>query len=150
MSQLQNRSVQITIIDNSYPLSVVSVEDLGVLMIKDLILETNHRGLHVLLKFLCSSMRMTAVINVAEGEAETASPFTLYLQPPELIRIAGVFLRKKSVAIIKAPYFKIGINGQYAVRVHYSIDLKWLLTDGSRLPAKWRTKDSSTSESTEY
>lgn len=52
------------------------------IMIKDLNLETNHRGSYVLLRFICTAMRMTVVMNIVEDEAGSVVPFAIYMQEP--------------------------------------------------------------------
>jgi len=66
-----------TVIGNSYAPSVAYFKDLKKAMLKDLTLETNHRGSYLVLRFVCPAMRMTAVMNVVEDEAGTVMPFAL-------------------------------------------------------------------------
>lgn len=87
---------------NPYHPSVARFEDLKKIMIKELMLETNHRGSYALLRFVCEPMRMTAVMNIAEDEAGTVVPFALYLQEPENIRPAETILNEKRFAIFES------------------------------------------------
>jgi hypothetical protein len=66
---------------------------------------------------------MSAVMNIAEDEAGTVVPFALYMQEPETVRTAESILKDKGVIILKEPYFKVGTNGQYAVRVDQATDI---------------------------
>jgi len=132
------QKMMMTVIGNPYHPSVASFKDLKKTMLRDLTLETNHRGSYILLRFICSPMRVIAVMNVAKDEAGTVIPFALYLQDPESIRPAESILKEKSVIIIKEPYFKVGTNGQYAVRVDQPTDIIWLSEDDPRIPTKWR------------
>ncbi|KUJ12563.1 SET domain-containing protein [Mollisia scopiformis] len=133
-----------TVIGNPYPPSVTPLKDLEKVMIKDLTLETHHRGTYLLLRFICPAMRMSAVMNVAEDEAGTAIPFAVYMQEPESVRTAESILKDKRVIILKEPYFKLGTNGQYAVQVDHPSDITWLSEDDTRIPTKWKASDANT------
>ncbi|KAE8442535.1 hypothetical protein EG329_003250 [Mollisiaceae sp. DMI_Dod_QoI] len=155
MASLSNkmRSMQtghmlaITVIGNPYPPSVASFIDLKKLMIKDLMLETNHRGYYLLLRFICPAMRISGVMNIVEDEAGTVTPFALYLQEPETVRTAESILKDKGVIIVKEPYFKLGTGGQYVIRVDQPTDIVWVSEDDSRIPTKWRVANVSIQQS---
>ncbi|TVY47808.1 SET and MYND domain-containing protein [Lachnellula occidentalis] len=142
--------MQTTVIGSPYAPSVASFKDLKKVMLKDLTIETNHRGSYLLLRFLCPAMRMTAIMNVAEDEAGTVMPFALYFQDPESTRTAESILKEKGVIILKEPYFKVGTNGQYAVRVDQPTDIIWLSEDDPRVPTNWRSTSASAPKTTEY
>ena len=150
MRGLQGHMMLTTVIGNPYPPCVTPLQDPRKLMIKDLRLETNHRGFYLLLRFICPAMRMSAVMNIAEDEAGTVVPFALYMQEPETVRTAESILKDKGVIILKEPYFKVGTNGQYAVRVDQPTDIVWLPEDDSRVPTKWRVPSASNPNSAEY
>lgn len=107
-------------------------------MIRDMLLETNHRGAYLLLRSLCEANRMTAVMNIVEDEAGTASLVSLYMQEPENIRSAKDILKKGRSFIIKEPYFKMSTSGQYMIRVDHPTDIIWLPEDDVRVPKEWR------------
>ena len=142
--------MQTTVIGSPYAPSVTSFKDLKKVMLKDLAVETNHRGSYLLLRFICPAFRMTAVMNIVEDEAGTVMPFALYFQDPESIRAAESILKEKGVIILKEPYFKVGTNGQYAVRVDQPTDIIWLSEDDPRVPTKWRTASTSAQNTAEY
>ncbi|TVY93518.1 Histone-lysine N-methyltransferase [Lachnellula willkommii] len=142
--------MQTTVIGSPYAPSVASFKDLKKVMLKDLAVETNHRGSYLLLRFICPAMRMTAIMNVAEDEAGTVMPFALYFQDPETTRTAESILKEKGIIILKEPYFKVGTNGQYAVRVDQPTDIIWLSEDDPRVPKKWRTTSASAPKTAEY
>ena len=77
---------------------------------------------------------------MVEDEPGTAIPFAYYLQEPEHVRPAVSILKQSQVFILKEPYFKVGTNGQYAVRVDHPTDITWLSEDDPRIPEKWRVK----------
>jgi hypothetical protein len=123
-----------TVIGNPYPPSVASYKGLKKFMIRDLTLETNHRGSYLLLRFICSPTRMSAVMNIVEDESGTVVLFALYFQEPESIRTAQSILKNNSVIILKEPYFKVSAGGQYTIRVDQPTDIIWLSEDDPRIP----------------
>jgi len=84
---------------------------------------------------------LTSNQNVVEDEQGTANPFALYLQEPEYVRPAESILKQNQVFILKEPYFKVGTNGQYAIRVDHPTDIIWLSEDDPRVPEKWRSNN---------
>ncbi|KAK0112749.1 hypothetical protein ONS95_014484 [Cadophora gregata] len=129
-----------TVLGYPYPPATASVDNLRKLMIKDLTLETNHRGHYLLLRFVCTAMRMSAVMNIVEDEAGSVIPFALDMQEPETVRRADSIFRENGVIIVKETYFKIGTNGQYAIRVDHPTDIVWLSENDHRVPTKWRVR----------
>lgn len=123
-----------TVIGIPYAPSVASFKDLHKGMIRDLRLETNHRGSYLLLRFKCSAMRMNAVLNIVEDEAGTVVEFTLYMQEPEVVRAAETILKNGAVIILKEPYFKVATSGSYLIRVDHPTDIVWLSEDDPELP----------------
>lgn len=139
-----------TVIGIPYAPSVASFKDLHKGMIRDLRLETNHRGSYLLLRFKCSAMRMNAVLNIVEDEAGTVVEFTLYMQEPEVVRAAETILKNGAVIILKEPYFKVATSGSYLIRVDHPTDIVWLSEDDPRAPVLWRTSTAITSKCADY
>ena len=77
-------------------------------------------------------------MNIVEDEAGSVVPFATYRQEAETVRSAENILSKESVIIVKEPYFKLGTNGQYVIRVDQPTDIVWLSDNDPRMPAKWR------------
>ncbi|KAL2066486.1 hypothetical protein VTL71DRAFT_2557 [Oculimacula yallundae] len=151
MRNMQSGHMMMTsVTGNPYPPSIADMQDLKRIMIKDLMLENHHRGSYMLLRFVCKSMRMTAIMNVAEDETGMVIPFAIYMQEPEAVRKAESILRQNCVIILKEPYFKLGTNGQYAVRVDQPTDIVWLADDDSRIPTEWKVLPDASSASAEY
>ncbi|KAE9362710.1 SET domain-containing protein [Stipitochalara longipes BDJ] len=139
-----------TVIGEPYHPSTAPLSSLKKIGIKDLKIETNHRGFYLLLRCVCEPMRMSAIMNVVEDEQGTANPFALYLQEPEHVRPAESILKQNQVFILKEPYFKVGTNSQYAIRVDHPTDIMWLFDDDTRVPEKWRSKMFGQTKPAEY
>ncbi|CAG8958015.1 hypothetical protein HYFRA_00000358 [Hymenoscyphus fraxineus] len=142
--------LSMSVIGELYPPSIASFETLQKLMIKDLRIEVHHRGFYLLLRFIHTATRMTAVMNVVEDETEAVMLLSLYLQLPESIRPAESILKDKSVIILKEPYFKVATGGGYLIRVDQPTDIVWLADDDSRIPEKWRKPNVSNQQSADY
>ena len=68
--------------------SATPLKDLKKILIKDMRLETHHRGFYVLLRAVTPSHRMTAVLTIVENENSDAVPLQLYQQENEDVRSA--------------------------------------------------------------
>jgi len=113
-----------TIIGDPYLPSAACHEKLQKIFIKDLQLETHHRGRYMLLRCAVPPIRQNAIISVVEDEAGDASTFSLYQQEPEHIRPAGDILKENSVLLLKEPYFKVTAGG-YGLRVDHPTDVMY-------------------------
>lgn len=133
-------TITTTTIGQPYYPSVVPFKNLQSINIRQLQLETQHRGFYILLRLICPPSRMQAVISIAEDEAGDAVIFSLYQQEPEVVRPADEILRENSVIIVKEPYFKVVGGGGYGIRVDHPTDVVWLADDDESIPQQWRSK----------
>ena len=118
--------------------SVAPLEDLKKLYLKDLQLETHHRGHYVLLRTVSPPLRMTAVTTVMEDETDDVVMLHLYQQQDEEHRQVEDIIQLKDVCLVKEPYFKIMNDGGYGLRVDHISDFFWLSKDDDRVPLGWR------------
>lgn len=121
----------------SYPPCVTSFSQLTKAMIRDLVLETQHRGKYLLLRCATPQSRMTAVMAMVEDEADEMIMLQLYHQeypdqPHEEILIQG------RTVIVKEPYLKETATGGYALRVDHVSDIEFLSPTDERIPPRWR------------
>ena len=121
-----------------YPSSVVPLRALKKLYIKELQLETHHRGFYSLLRVVTPSVTMTAVMTVLEDEKDDGVVFQLYQQEDEKHRPGEEAVQMKHVCIVKEPYFKVMNDGDYGLRVDHISDIIWLSPDDERIPRNWR------------
>jgi hypothetical protein len=146
----RNYTSKIMVIGHYYSPSVTAYKGLEKIMIKDLALETNHRGCYLLLRFICSAVRTAAVTNIAEDEAGNAITLMLNMPDPEAIRPARSILKENSTVILKEPYFTFSVGGSYVTQVDHPTDILWLPEDDARVPLKWRPADGKVLKSAEY
>jgi hypothetical protein len=123
-----------------YPPSTAALHCLQKLFIKDLRLETHHRGHYVLLRAATPSMVMTAVMVIMEDEKGHGIPFQLYQQKADAYRKAKDVIQESHLCILKEPYFKVQNDGGYGLRVDHVGDLIWLSADDERVPAAWKPR----------
>ena len=123
-----------------YQPSVAPLAELEKITLKDLRLETHHRGSYLLLRTITPGLMMTGVMVVMEDESGDGVHFTLYQQRDEEYRTAEQVLSEKTVFIVKEPYFKLMNDGGHGIRVDHISDLVQLSTGDERIPAKWQPR----------
>ncbi len=123
-----------------YPPSTAASHYLQKLFIKDLRLETHHRGYNVLLRAATPSMVMTAVMVIMEDEKGHRLPFQLFQQKTDAYRTAKDVIQEGYLCILKEPYFKVMNDGGYGLRVDHVGDIIWLSADDERVPAAWKPR----------
>ena len=123
-----------------YPPSVAALGSLRKLLLKDLYLETHHRGSYVLLRAATPSNVMTAVLAIMEDEKGDGVVFQLYQQRADDYRTVGDVIQEGSICIVKEPYFKVMIDGGYGLRVDHVSDIVWLSADDEKIPAAWKPR----------
>ena len=121
-----------------YPPSVAPLRTLKKLYIKDLQLETHHRGFYSLLRVATPPVTMTAVMTIMEDENDDGVVFQLYQQEDEDHRPGEEAVRIQHVCIVKEPYFKVMNDGGYGLRVDHLSDVVWLAPDDEMIPRSWR------------
>ena len=131
--------VHSSFIPSPYLPSIAPLKDLKKLFIKDLRLETHHRGNYLLLRSITPPNRMTAIMTIMEDEKEEAIMIQIYQQDEEKDRPATDILREKDIVLIKEPYFKIMGDGEYGLRVDHASDIIWVEED-KRIPLQWHLR----------
>lgn len=114
--------------------------DLAKVMIKDLLLETHHRGTYLLLRSITPPDRMTAVMAIVEDENKDALMLQLYYQEEENERAAEEILGEGTVLIIREPYLKLMSDGDYGIRVDHLSDVIHLPMYDKRVPSCWELR----------
>ena len=99
-----------------YAPSVEPLKTLKRLHIKDLRLETHHRGNYVMLRVATPPNTMTAVMVIAEDEQGSGVMLMVYQQEDTECGLAEDIAQVGGVCIVKEPYFKTMSNGGYGVR----------------------------------
>lgn len=133
-----NHMIHSSFITSPYLPSVASFKDLKKVLLKDLRLETHHRGSYLLLRAVTPPVRMTAIMSIMEDETDDVVMFQLYQQEDEEIRRARDIVRDKAVCIIKEPYYKVTADGDYGLRIDHVSDVIWLHENDEKVPSQWR------------
>lgn len=120
--------------------SIAPLEKLKQLFIKDLRLETHHRGKYLLLQSITPPNRMTAIMAIMEDEKTDVVMLQLYQQPVEKDRPATESLNERDVVLIKEPYFKIMGDGEYGLRVDHVSDIIRIEENDGKIPLQWRKR----------
>ncbi len=120
-----------------YAPSIAPLGGLKKVLIKDLRLETHHRGLYIMLRVVTRPFKKIDLVTVVEDETKDVVLLQLYHQEYENLPFAFDIARTRSVCIVKEPYFKIANTGIYTLRVDHVSDLIWLSEFDERLPKCW-------------
>lgn len=125
-----------------YAPSITPLDELRPIHIKDLRLETQHRGNYLLLRALTPPKRMIAIMAIVEDENADALMLQLYQQPDEKLRPATDVIMTNDMFLIKEPYFIQMLNGGYGIQVDHVSDLVCLDADHDILPEQWKSQHS--------
>lgn len=123
-----------------YPPSATPLRRLKKLYLKDLQLETHHRGFYALFRVATPPITITAVMTIMEDEKEDGVVFQLYQQEDEDHGPGEEAVQIQRVCVVKEPYFKVMNDGNYGVRVDHLSDIIWLSPDDERVPPGWRAR----------
>lgn len=116
------------------------LNQLNPVAIRDLQLETHHRGTYLLLRSITPPHRMTAIMALMEDENGDAILLQLYQQEDEATRAADNVVDVDTILLIKEPYFKLMSDGEYGVRVDHLSDVVHLKEDDDRIPKLWQPR----------
>lgn len=119
------------------------------ILIRDLTLETHHRGRYLLLQAITPPNRMTALIVLAADQTKDAVVLQLYQQEDENVRPATDVVDVGTILLVKEPYFKVMASGDYGLRVDHLSDLVHIQQGDPVLPNEWRSNPSKTEDSAE-
>jgi hypothetical protein len=108
--------------------------------IKDLQLETHHRGTYLLLRSITPPSRMTAIMALMEDENGDVIMLQLYQQEDEDTRAAADIVDVGTLLLVKEPYFKVMGHGKYGLRVDHLSDIIHLERDDARIPDVWQPR----------
>lgn len=127
-------------ISSSYLPCSTPMSELKPVAIKNLQLETHHRGTYLLLRSITLPYRMTAIMAVMEDENEDVVLLQLYQQEAESDRSAADIINVGTVLLVKEPYFKVMGDGEYGIRVDHLSDVIHLKRDDARIPKAWQPR----------
>jgi len=117
-----------------------SYRDLGSfnkITVKEMQLETHHRGKVLVGKLIVDPIRFLGISSLIEDEAGTVEKLQIYHQDSRLDPKA--VLSKNSIIAIKEPYFKATADGSHGVRVDHLSDVIFLSKNDSLVPIRFRS-----------
>ncbi|KAI5814244.1 hypothetical protein BZA77DRAFT_107034 [Pyronema omphalodes] len=134
--QQQQYMFQTSFISEVYPPSIAPFKSLSPMFIKDLTLQTQHRGRYILLRTVTPPSKLTAVMTVVEDQNGDGDLLSLYNQDDNLN--PEHIIPKNTVCLVKEPYYKTTVNGGFSIRVDHVSDIIFLGDLDSRIPPKWK------------
>ncbi|GLA27457.1 hypothetical protein AnigIFM63326_004664 [Aspergillus niger] len=135
-NKLANKhQIRSSFVPPAYPPSVAALSTLKRVFIRDLTLETHHRGFYILLRAVTPTDRMTAVMAVVEDERGDVLMLQLYNQEEELSTDGR--LVEGTVILVKEPYLKIMADENHGIRVDHLSDLRFLPSHDPLVPVSW-------------
>lgn len=120
-----------------YQPSVEPLEKLAQIFIKDLRLETHHRGSYLVLRSMTPPSTMTAVMFIVEDENKDATMLQLYQLDDKMDWPSANINKQNDVVLIKEPYFKVMADGNYGLRVDHISDIAKLELNDPKTPLCW-------------
>lgn len=117
--------------------------------IRDLKLETHHRGKYLLLRVITPPNRMTAILVLAEDDYGDVVVLQLYQQEEESIREATDIVDVGTILLVKEPFFKVMASEDYGLRVDHLSDIVHIDKDDPVVPKGWYPKISEVEDSAE-
>lgn len=139
-----NFIVDSSIIAPYYPPSTASPGSLTKMHIKELQLETHHRGSYLILRTNVPPIKVAGVIiSVMRDELHNMVMTSHHYVNAESLFLGGIFM-------IKEPYFTIRSDGDYHVRVDHVTDMIHVCAVSHWIPSNLRTHDDSSSMTSDW
>ncbi|KAF2748563.1 hypothetical protein M011DRAFT_457853 [Sporormia fimetaria CBS 119925] len=134
--------VAFTTLPSAYPPCTTALDEVRPIMIRDLRLETHHRGTFILVRGVTTPYRNTPseITTVAEDEHSDVVQVQLFLQEIEGVRSAENISGEGIVLPIKEPYLCLSHEGEYALRIDHVSDVIRLGPNNPRRPEVWRRR----------
>jgi hypothetical protein len=120
-----------------YPPCLAPLEGLKKVMVKDLLLETHHRGSYILVRSITQAGSMGAVMAIVEDEEKDAIPLRML---NEKLRCQDGCVGKGQVLLVKEPYLTSMLDTEYGVRVDHVSDIMFIPLFDEMVPSAWRER----------
>jgi len=125
-----------TFISDTYHPSAIPSKSLRRISIRDLRLETHHRGSYLLVRTVTPPSKMTGIMTVVEDEDNSVEFLQIYNLDEE--QDFRDIIPMNKICLIKEPYYKMTADGGFALRVDHVSDLLFPNFLDNRIPLKWR------------
>ncbi|KAJ5698294.1 hypothetical protein N7462_000299 [Penicillium macrosclerotiorum] len=133
----------------AYTPCTLPFKEMSKIKIRDLSLETHHRGQYLLLRTITPTYEMTAVTAIVEDEDDEVLTLELYNQKNKLS--SALNLPEGTILIVKEPYLRLLTENDYGLRVDHLSDIRFLPEFDNLVPLWWRDSiDSATVSATSW
>lgn len=110
--QKANQRIMLTsFVPPAYLPCTTSVAQLKAIEIKDLKLETHHRGTYLILRAITPPHRLSALLVMTENDQGEAVLLIMYQHHAEESRAATDFVNMGTILLVKEPFYKTTANG---------------------------------------
>lgn len=130
----QDRRICTTFLGEAYPPCTSPLSSLTPIALRDLRLETQHRGRVLIVKTFCHPIRMTAIQNAVEDEFGDVELLAIY-NLPQTVALNEILPHGVIVAV-KEPYYKRTADGGTVVRVDHPSDFISLRPNDQIIPTR--------------
>ncbi|CAG8351337.1 unnamed protein product, partial [Penicillium nalgiovense] len=120
-----------------YPPCLAALKGLKKVMVKDLLLETHHRGSYILVRSIIQAENMGAVMAIVEDEQKDAIPLRML---NEKLRCQDGCVDKGQVLLVKEPYLTSMPDTEYGLRVDHVSDIMFIPLFDEMVPSVWRER----------
>jgi hypothetical protein len=138
--QVSRIGIHSSFVPPAYHPCIKPFADLKPIAIKNLQLETYHRGTYLLLRSMTPPYRMTAILAIMEDGNGDAVKLQIYQQEDEEVRNAADIINIGTIMIVKEPYFKVMGDGEYGVSIYHLSDVVILHETDERIPDAWKPR----------
>lgn len=125
--------MRLTYHGEAYPPCIVALSSLETISLRDLKLETHHRGSVLIVKTFCEPKRMASIMNAVEDQNGDVERVALYHVP--INKSMDKYLPKNAVVAVKEPYYTSTMDGGVLIRIDHPSDLIQLGSDNSLIPS---------------
>ena len=130
----QQHQISTCFIGEAYPPCMLPLSCLVPIPLRDLMLETQHRGRVLIVKTFCEPLRMTSIQNAIEDELGDVDRVSIYNLLPTVA--PNKILPCGAIIAVKEPYYKLTADGGPIVRVDHPSDFVLLKPDNKSIPTR--------------
>ncbi|KAJ5436145.1 Tetratricopeptide-like helical [Penicillium cf. griseofulvum] len=130
-------AVEVSFAPPIYPPCLAPLKELKKVMVKDLLLETHHRGSYILVRSITRPEKKAAVRVIVEDEQEHAIPLQML---NEKLRCHDGSVDKGQVLLVKEPYLTLTFDTEYGIKVDHVSDTMFIPMSDKMVPSVWRER----------
>jgi len=126
-----------TFIGEAYPPCTKPISSLAPITLRELKLETHHRGRVLIVRTFGIPTRLSAIQSAIEDENKDVDRLAIQNMP--LTAVTEKFLPSGAIVAIKEPYYKITADGGVMIRVDHPSDFLHLESGDALVPVRLRS-----------